>query len=143
MPMDLNRNDWIAFARVWMAGMTFLGAGLLLAPAFLPPESAWISKGTGTALLLVAASILFVVVFEALGKAGMGMTGPVASVFDRGLWVRWNHKGTGERKSLVAGFHPSLRILYRLDRSSVRLDSLATPVNLQQTPIIRAKAKQC
>lgn len=80
MPMDLNRNDWIAFARVWMAGMTFLGAGLLLAPAFLPPESAWISKGTGTALLLVAASILFVVVFEALGKAGMGMTGPVASV---------------------------------------------------------------
>ena len=60
--------------------MTFLGAGLLLAPVFLSPESVWISKGSGTALLLVTASILFVVVFEALRKAGSGKTGPVASI---------------------------------------------------------------
>lgn len=60
--------------------MTSLGAGLLLAPAFLPPESVWISKGSGTALLLVTASILFVAVFEALGKAGTGKTGTVASI---------------------------------------------------------------
>ena len=53
-----------------MAGMTLLGLVLLTAPAFLDAESRWISKGAGTAMLLIAASILFVVVFEALAKVG-------------------------------------------------------------------------
>ena len=101
--MRLNRNDWLVFAWVWMAGMTFLGVGLLVAPAFLSPESVWISKGSGTALLLVTASILFVVVFEALGKSGMGKTGPVAGV----LTALFGYAGTikvldGENPLLLA-----------------------------------------
>ena len=83
--------------------MTFLGTGLLIAPVFLSPESVWISKGSGTALLLVTASILFIVVFEALGKAAMGKTGPVASI----LTAVFGYTGTikvldGENPLLLA-----------------------------------------
>lgn len=67
--MRLNRNDWIAFASVWLAGMSCLGAGLLIAPFFLPAESNWVSPGSGTALLLVAASILFVAVLDPFTNA--------------------------------------------------------------------------
>lgn len=62
--MGLNRNDWIAFAWAWLAGMTCLGIGLLTVPFFLSAENDWISPGSGTALLLVAASVLFVVVID-------------------------------------------------------------------------------
>ena len=65
--MGLNRNDWLMFASAWVTGMTCLGIGLLVAPFFLPPENDWTSDGAGTALLLVAASILFVAVFEGRG----------------------------------------------------------------------------
>ena len=70
---------------------------------FLPPGSVWISKGSGTALLLVTASLLFVVVFEALGKAGLGKTGPVASI----LTAVFGYAGTikvldGENPLLLA-----------------------------------------
>lgn len=67
--MRLNRDDWIVFASVWLAGMGGLGVGLLLAPRVLPPESDWVNPGSGTALLLVAASILFVVVLDPLTRA--------------------------------------------------------------------------
>ena len=49
--------------------MSCLGVGLLLAPRFLPPESGWVNSGSGPALLLVAASILFVVVLDPLTHA--------------------------------------------------------------------------
>ena len=67
--MGLRRNDWIAFASVWLAGMSCLGAGLLIAPLFLPAQSDWVSTGSNTALLLVAASILFVVVLDPFTNA--------------------------------------------------------------------------
>lgn len=67
--MRLSRNDWIVFAWAWLAGMSCLGVGLLLAPRFLPPESGWVNSGSGPALLLVAASILFVVVLDPLTHA--------------------------------------------------------------------------
>ena len=62
--MRLNRGDWIAFAWAWLGGMTGLGGGLLIAPFFLAEESNWVDPGSGTALLLVAASILFVIVLD-------------------------------------------------------------------------------
>lgn len=78
--MGLNRNDWIMFAWVWMTGMTCLGIGLLAAPFILPPESDWTRKGSGTALLLVAASILFVAVFEGKGKL-VKVAGVLTAIF--------------------------------------------------------------
>ena len=78
--MGLNRNDWLVFASVWMIGMACLGIGLLVAPLFLPQENAWTSKGTGTALLLVAASILFVAVFEGKGTL-VQIAGALTAVF--------------------------------------------------------------
>ena len=70
--------------------MTCLGVGLLTVPALLPQESSWVSKASGTALLLVAASVLFVVVFEALAKAGRDRPANVAS----GLTAVFGYAGT-------------------------------------------------
>lgn len=63
-----------------MAGMTCLGIGLLVVRVALPAESVWTRDGIGTALLLVAASIFFVVVFEALPGIGKNAIGTVASI---------------------------------------------------------------
>lgn len=67
--MRLSRNDWIVFAWAWLAGMSCLGVGLLITPRILPPESGWVNPGSGPALLLVAASILFVVALDPLTHA--------------------------------------------------------------------------
>ena len=75
----MNRSDWVLFAWVWMAGMTCLGIGLLVIPAVSPLVNSWTREGLGTALLLVAASILFVAVFEGLPKVGKNAIVIVAS----------------------------------------------------------------
>ncbi len=59
--------------------MACLGIGLLVIREVLPSESDWTRDGIGTALLLVAASILFVVVFETLSKADKNLLATVAS----------------------------------------------------------------
>ncbi len=78
--MGFNRNDWRLFAWFWMIAMTCLGIGVLAAPFLLPPESDWIRKGAGTALLLVAASILFVAVFEGKGML-VKVAGALTAIF--------------------------------------------------------------
>ena len=83
--MRLNRSDWIVFASVWLAGMSCLGVGLLVTPRLLPPESGWLNPGSGPALLLVAASILFVVVLDPLthdrGNRLLWVAGILTAVF--------------------------------------------------------------
>lgn len=83
--MRLNRSDWIVFAWVWLAGMSCLGVGLLVTPRLLPPESGWLNPGSGPALLLVAASILFVVVLDPLthdrGNRLLWVAGILTAVF--------------------------------------------------------------
>ncbi len=47
---------------IWIAGFTVLGLGVLFAPIFIKQ----IRPGQGTALLLIAASVLFAAVFPTL-----------------------------------------------------------------------------
>ena len=70
--------------------MACLGIGLMVIRAVLPSESDWTRDGIGTALLLVAASILFVVVFEALPNIGKSPLVFVAS----GLTAIFGYAGT-------------------------------------------------
>lgn len=83
--MRLSRNDWIVFAWAWLAGMSCLGVGLLVTPRLLPPESGWLNPGSGPALLLVAASILFVVVLDPIthdrGNRLLWVAGILTAVF--------------------------------------------------------------
>ena len=64
----MNISDRVVFAWVWIIGVVCLGTGLSLSLLFLPDDSDWTRNGSGTALLLIAASFLFVVVFESLAQ---------------------------------------------------------------------------
>ena len=65
--------------------MSCLGVGLLVTPRLLPPESGWLNPGSGPALLLVAASILFVVVLDPIthdrGNRLLWVAGILTAVF--------------------------------------------------------------
>ena len=61
----MTARDWFFLGWVWVAGLTALGLGILLAPQI----SSDVPKplpGQGTASLLIAASILFTAVFPTL-----------------------------------------------------------------------------
>ena len=57
----MTRNEWRIINWVWAVDMTLIGAGLLLYPVFFMEQNT--VTGQGTALLLVAASLLFTAVF--------------------------------------------------------------------------------
>ena len=70
--------------------MTLLGIGLLVLRISFPSENGWVENGLGTALLLVAASILFVAVFEMLGR----IAGNVLSTAAIALTAVFGYVGT-------------------------------------------------
>ena len=55
-------RQWTLLGLIWTAGFTVLGLGVLFAPIIIKQ----IRPGQGTALLLIAASILFAAVFPTL-----------------------------------------------------------------------------
>lgn len=57
----MTRNEWRIINWVWAVAMTLIGSGLLLYPVFFMERNT--VTGQGTALLLVAASLLFTAVF--------------------------------------------------------------------------------
>ena len=83
--------------------MTCLGIGLLVVPAVSPFVSSWAREGLGTALLLVAASILLVAVIEVLPEIGKNAIVVVAS----SLTAIFGYAGTivvlEEENSLLMG----------------------------------------
>ena len=75
----MTARDWKLLGWVWVAGLTILGIGILAAPELHAVAADWIRPGQGTALLLVAASILFAAVFPNLWASGNRLVA-VASV---------------------------------------------------------------
>ncbi|MCE2499387.1 MAG: hypothetical protein J4G13_00810 [Dehalococcoidia bacterium] len=63
----MTTRDWVLLGWIWVAGLTLLGIGLLLAPRINAATATEFQRGQGTALLLIAASILFAAVFPTLG----------------------------------------------------------------------------
>lgn len=59
----MTSSWWRLAGGVWVAVMTLAGLGVVLFPIIFPPGPDNDFKGQGTAMLLVAASILFAVVF--------------------------------------------------------------------------------
>lgn len=57
----MTRDAWRIVSWVWAVDMTLIGLGLLLYPVFFMDQNT--VTGQGTALLLVAASLLFTAVF--------------------------------------------------------------------------------
>ena len=62
----MSSPEWKLLGSVWVVGLTLLGMALLLAAQFGIDDTFTFDSGLGTALLLVAASILFAVVFPTL-----------------------------------------------------------------------------
>ena len=62
----MSSREWKLLGSVWVVGLTLLGVALVVAARFGIDETFAFDTGLGTALLLVAASILFAAVFPAL-----------------------------------------------------------------------------
>ena len=62
----MTSQDWEWMGWIWVVGLAVLGIGILVAPAVDAFPAGWVQPGQGTALLLIAASILFAAVFPAL-----------------------------------------------------------------------------
>ena len=62
----MGSREWKLLGSVWVIGLTLLGIALLVAARFGIDEIFAFDTGLGTALLLVAASILFAAVFPTL-----------------------------------------------------------------------------
>ena len=60
-------SDWVLLGWIWVLGLTALGIGVLFAPLTSVTIASEFQRGQGTALLLIAASILFAAVFPTLG----------------------------------------------------------------------------
>ena len=63
----MTSRNWVLLGWVWVVGLAVLGAGVLVAPAINEVVPDELQRGQGTALLLIAASILFAAVFPTLG----------------------------------------------------------------------------
>ena len=98
--------------------MTCLGIGLLVVPAVSPFVSSWAREGLGTALLLVAASILFVAVFEGLPRVGKNAIVVVAS----SLAAIFGYAGT---IVVLEGENPFLMVVFLVFNIYLTLAGLA------------------
>lgn len=63
----MTSRNWVLLGWVWVVGLAMLGVGVLVAPAINEVAADELQQGQGTALLLIAASILFAAVFPTLG----------------------------------------------------------------------------
>ncbi len=62
----MTSQDWERMGWIWVVGLAVLGIAILVAPTIDTFPTDWVKPGQGTALLLIAASILFAAVFPAL-----------------------------------------------------------------------------
>ena len=85
----MNRRDWERVGWVWVSGLTILGLVLLIAARFQIDAIFTFDSGLGTALLLVAAGILFAAAIPALGTSENRLV-PVATV----LTAMYGYAGT-------------------------------------------------
>ena len=74
----MTSQDWERMGWIWVVGLAVLGIAILVAPTIDTLPTNWVKPGQGTALLLIAASILFAAVFPALATGRSGLI-PFAS----------------------------------------------------------------
>lgn len=110
--------------------MTCLGIGLLVVPAVSPFVSSWAREGLGTALLLVAASILFVAVIEVLPEIGKKRDCCCCQQFDCHIRICRNYSCIGGRKFFADGRNSYCHHICYRDRNSNCLGGQVIPRNL-------------
>ncbi len=98
----MRPGDWIGLGWVWVVWQTITGLGLLIAPLFSAVAAEWFGPGRGSALLLIAASILFAAVLPSFVISANRLV-PVAGL----LTALFGYVGTGvvldgENKTLLA-----------------------------------------
>ena len=98
----MRAGDWAKLGWIWVVWQTLTGLGLLIAPLFSAAAAEWFEPGRGNALLLIAASILFIAVWPSFGTNAnrlVSVAGLLAALFGyAGTWVVLE----GENKTLLA-----------------------------------------